>query len=419
VVFVVVSTAYNVRVPLYEAPDEAAHARYVESIVSDGELPRFETHDEYESWQPPLFYAAGAGALLLLQLDSPPELAWNPRFPLQKNNYIHTDDEEWPYSGPVLSAHVLRGVSMLFGAGTVIFIYLTALLVFPGRRLLAFAAAATAALLPQFAFISSTVSNDAASFFCAAAVVYFGLRHLREGRDFWLLFAVLALGLGLLSKTTVWIAGIVPFVSVFYHSRGVGHIGVRLVMLLMIPPVVAGWFYIRSVALWGEPFPGYLMFWMEPRPIWDSYYSTIFLQDLSRSFWYVGGAFNVKLDPLVYDILSGTFVLAIAGLIVSFASSRFNVDEKRAVLVLTALPLLALGTVLYFSITQDFQTQARYLFVAMPAFAILLPLGVGALFTRESVRDHASMLALPAILLVTNIWILADTLPATYGLATL
>jgi hypothetical protein len=78
------------------------------------------------------------------------------------------------------------------------------------------------------------------------------------------------------------------------------------------------------------------------------------------------------------------------------------------------LPVLALATVLYFSITEDFQTQGRYLFVAMPAFAILLPLGVAALFTREQVRDHASMLALPALLLIINLALITMTLPRTY-----
>jgi hypothetical protein len=50
----------------------------------------------------------------------------------------------------------------------------------------------------------------------------------------------------------------------------------------------------------------------------------------------------------------------------------------------------------------------------MPAFAILLPLGIGALLTREGVRDHPSMLALPVLLIVINVGVLAHTLPATY-----
>src|SRR5919109_3160831 len=184
--FIALSTGYNIRVPLYEAPDEIVHARYVRTIAEEGELPRLSSPDEYESWQPPLFYAVGAAALKLFRLDSPPELPmnpkfeWNPDLPGQRSKFLHTSQEDYPYSEPALAVHVLRGIGTLFGAGTVLLIYLTALLVFPNQRLLAFAPGATASLIPQFAFISATVSNDPPAFFFAAATVYFGLRYLRK-----------------------------------------------------------------------------------------------------------------------------------------------------------------------------------------------------------------------------------------------
>jgi hypothetical protein len=412
--FAIISTAYNLGVPLYEAPDEAAHARYVQSIASEGELPRLRSAEEYESWQPPLFYAVGAAALKLLALDSPPNLEWNPGFPSQKNNYLHTSDEDWPYSEPVKAAHVLRGISMLFGAGTLVFIYLAALVIFPARRLLALSAAATAGLIPQFAFIASTISNDAASVFFAAATVYFGLRHLRDGDRMSLLAAGLMLSLGALSKLTAVVTVVVPAAAVLYHQRLSREALLQLGVLAVIPAVLAGWFYIRSLILWGDFFPSDRLPWLDPDPIWDPSYRTIFLDHLRESFWYVGGAFNVRLDPIVYNLLDFACVLAIAGLIACFITSRFSRKELRAVPLLLVLPVLALATVLYFSVTEDFQTQGRYLFVAMPAFAILLPLGIGALFTREGVRDHPVMLALPLLLIVINVGVLAKTLPATY-----
>jgi hypothetical protein len=165
VTFLIVSTIYNLKVPLYEAPDEIAHARYVRTIADDGTLPRFKSVEEYESWQPPLYYATGAAALKMLSLDTPPELEWNPNFYAigDPKNFVHTSDEYFPYSEPVLGVHILRGVNTLFSVGTIIFIYFTAILVFPHRRLLAFTAAATASSLRLFRPRSATTPPRSSS----------------------------------------------------------------------------------------------------------------------------------------------------------------------------------------------------------------------------------------------------------------
>jgi 4-amino-4-deoxy-L-arabinose transferase-like glycosyltransferase len=414
VTFLAISTVYNVRVPLYEAPDEAAHARYVKSLAEDGKLPRFRSIPEYESWQPPLYYAVAAATIKALALESPPELAWNPNFPASLQNYIHTPEEAYPYSEPVLAVHSVRGLSTLFSAGTIIFICLTALVIFPERRLLAMSAAATASLVPQFAFISSTVSNDAASFFFAAAVVYFALRYWKDGVSLWLILASVAVGLGALTKLSTVIVGVVPIAAVVCQSKSQREKVARLALLAFVPLAIAGWFYVRSLIIWGAIFPDHLFWALNPLPIWDPHYRRIFLEDLRDSFWYIGGAANVRLSPIIHDALDVISVLALAGVIVSFVSSRLAGFEKRAVLLLSTLPVLALGMILYFSVAYDFQTQGRYLFVAMPAFAILLPLGLSGLFSAERDRDHPVVLALPALLLLLNLWIVAVILPRHY-----
>jgi hypothetical protein len=68
---------------------------------------------------------------------------------------------------------------------------------------------------------------------------------------------------------------------------------------------------------------------------------------------------------------------------------------------------------LYFSMTQAYVNQGRYLFVAMPAFAIMLPLGLSTLFSRQG-KDSAVMLGLPALLLALNLGIFTTILPGEY-----
>ncbi|MGH9194220.1 MAG: hypothetical protein ACRD1T_00590 [Acidimicrobiia bacterium] len=70
--------------------------------------------------------------------------------------------------------------------------------------------------------------------------------------------------------------------------------------------------------------------------------------------------------------------------------------------------------ILYFSATADFQPQGRYLFVAHPALAIFMPLGLSALVSRDRNRDHSIMLCLPALLLAVNVYIFTVVLPRAY-----
>jgi hypothetical protein len=416
VTFLIVSTIYNLKVPLYEAPDEIAHARYVRTIADDGTLPRFKSVEEYESWQPPLYYATGAAALKMLSLDTPPELEWNPNFYAigDPKNFVHTSDEYFPYSEPVLGVHILRGVNTLFSVGTIIFIYFTAILVFPHRRLLAFTAAATASLIPQFAFISSTVSNDPASFFFASGTVYFGLRYLREASMATLLLAALAISLGALTKISTLVLGVVPLAAVLMQPIDWQRKIPLVALLVLFPLVIAGWFYLRSLIIWGAVYPDDLFWPLKPTPIWDARYREHFLQPLRESFWYAGGPANIRLSKIIYDVLDVASVLAVAGLIVTFVSSRMTNFEKRGLVLLSILPLLAVAMLLYFGVEHDFVDQGRYLMVAIPAFAILLPLGLGALFSRDRTRDHAAMLVLPALLLAINAYIFTQTLPEYY-----
>ena len=119
-------------------------------------------------------------------------------------------------------------------------------------------------------------------------------------------------------------------------------------------------------------------------------------------------------SPIVYDALDVLSVLAIGGVITGFVAAGYSRLQRWGLLLLSALPVLALLSVVYFSVVFATQDQGRYLFVAMPAFAILLPLGLSALLSRDGERDHPVMLALPALLLAINISIFTITLPRYY-----
>jgi hypothetical protein len=414
--FGLVSTGYNLRVPLYESPDEHAHARYVEVLVESGRLPEFDSRDEYESWQAPLYYALGAGAIKSLGMDPPAALPENPRYPGETQARIHSLDESFPYDGPVMSVHLLRAISGLFGAGAIAFIYATALLLFPERKLLSLTMAATAGLVPQFAFINGSVSNDGASVFFSAATVYFGIRYLRDYRFVSLLMAAIALSLGGLTKSTALIAGVVPLGALVLSPIPLAQKGRGAAVLCLLPLVIAGWFYARSFIIWGAIYPEdpFLPTPLDPRAIWDPVYRNVFFRALRESYWYWGGWLTVRVSQIVYDLLDIISVLGLAGVIVTFVSGRLSSFQRRALLLLALLSILALTGILYFSVTVGFQPQGRYLFVAQPGLAILMMLGLSALFSRNWERDHPIIVCIPALLLAINLHILAVVLPRAY-----
>ena len=414
--FVVISTAYNFVVPLYEAPDEYAHGLYVRTLAEEGKLPGFKRVEEYESWQPPLYYALGAGMLRLLALEPPVIAQRNPEFPAQSAHETIAADTDFPYKGPVLSVHLLRGLSTLFGAGTILFVYLTALCLFPGRRLLAWCAAAVAGLVPQFAFISASMSNDAAAGFFAAATAYCGIRYYTNAEFQWLLVSAAALSLGGLTKSTALVAGIIPFMAVAFSNLPLEHKVRHASVLTLFPLVFAGWFYARSVIIWGAIYPKELF---EPgvnesRPIWDAVYRTIFVPSLRDSYWYWGGWFNVRMSQIVYDVLNLIAGLALAGVVVSFVKGKLSRSEGAGLLMLGSALALAFIGVIYVSWNISFQPQGRFLFVGQTAVAILLPFGLGALFSRNRLQDHPALVGLPLLLLAVNVYILAVVIPRAY-----
>src|SRR5690606_5645384 len=138
-------------------------------IAREGRLPA--TSDPglmaQESAQPPLYYVLAAFLVRASggSADSP-ELWGNPQGdpadprgesliapPLNVNVFIHGPAESWPWRGYVLSAHLARALSAVFGLGTLLCLYGAARTVWPDRPERALLAVGLVAFLPQFAFI--------------------------------------------------------------------------------------------------------------------------------------------------------------------------------------------------------------------------------------------------------------------------
>ncbi len=68
-VYMALSTVYNVVIPVGEAPDEPSHVDYVQTVLRTGQLPTIpkgSARYSYEAEQPPLYYLLQAAWIGIL-----------------------------------------------------------------------------------------------------------------------------------------------------------------------------------------------------------------------------------------------------------------------------------------------------------------------------------------------------------------
>jgi 4-amino-4-deoxy-L-arabinose transferase-like glycosyltransferase len=421
--YIATATSYSFAVPVWETPDEPAHFAYIHHIRTQGGPPvqSFEQgKNEVETGHhPPFYYYLGAIVTLPFDISDFSWIKTNPYFSFSNvdggvNRFDH-EGETQLYPNTVIAVHFVRLLSVLFGSGTLICIYLAALLIFGGKSwqwaqngvLPALLATVLVALLPQFAFISGAVNNDNAVIFFCTLITLMGLKLIlppptpqstffKPDKKILLFFAGLglAVGLGLLSKYNT--AAFIPLVGLALligaRRRGSwaffwwGSIVSGAACI-----AVAGWWFVRAQFLYGDPL-GWEMWRSSFRSVDQSANFQLTGEFLGHvwerwfnSFWGYFGWFNLPLDGEIYKwfgrlcllgVVSfvGLSLLALFGRSIRLRGADFSTDGQFW------LGMLFLGLTVVVTVTVAFNyaatfgdagTQGRYLFTALPAFGII------------------------------------------------
>jgi hypothetical protein len=193
--YALLALALVARVPLAQAPDEAAHWQYIEHIAARRALPVFEgaipPAPGYEFHQPPLYYLLAAPA--------------------------------WAATDAGVQNYTARLVSLVCGAGAVWLVFAGASALFqaaPNGARIARRAGLLAAVWPVHVATGASSNNDAlAALICAAlfwrlALLSGRAPSLRDGA--WI--GALG-GLGLLSKSTTLSVFVVVMAALWHLSR--------------------------------------------------------------------------------------------------------------------------------------------------------------------------------------------------------
>jgi hypothetical protein len=238
------------------------HYEYVRYLAEGHGLPVSDLETEMpwhqEGSQPPLYYLLGAAITFWIDTaDAPSVIRYNPHAvvgvadaPDNKNMMVHTAPEAFPYRGTVLAAHLVRLLSVLTGAATVVGTYVLALSACPESRGKAAIAAVILAFNPQFILISASVNNDnlVTLLGCLGILV---LVHLwQEGVK---VGGVALLGViaGLVSITKLNGLVLLPFmalvlVAAAWQSRSLRSVVAWGVVTALPALVIGGWWYWRN-----------------------------------------------------------------------------------------------------------------------------------------------------------------------------
>jgi 4-amino-4-deoxy-L-arabinose transferase-like glycosyltransferase len=393
IAFVVLALIYSLTVPLFEGPDEIWHYAFANHLASGGGLPVFEVTQPAtflrNGAHPPLYYALVAALIAPIdRADFPVDYRFNLASPkitpggsgTSPNLLIHTVREDFPFRNTALAGHLARLVSIALGALTVVGVFCVARRLLRDDRLALFSAAFVA-FIPQFVYGAALVNNDALAACAATWLLYALLGLMNDGR--WALLSGVLLGITLLSKIGMIAVLPIPALALlltWWRSRTTHHASrftfyvSRGLLIYLIAALVAGWWYARNFALYGDP-----LMWREwqvltgtgrvpPTPI-------DFLRDMIGFFGLFWADFSLRVDRMLWPIFGLIVIAAVVGLIRRAVKRQWPALDWYGLLVgLIWLGLLTATAVRYsFNI---YDIHGRLLYPALSVIGVMLALGL-------------------------------------------
>jgi hypothetical protein len=426
--YIAAGVLYALSTPTFEASDEVWHYGFVRELA-DGrglpvQVPGVRTSYRQVGSQAPLYYAVAAvlsgwvddSDFAARYVYNPFAQAGVPGTLVNANLLRHGAEESFPWHGTTLAVYVLRGLSLLLGAGTVALVWRLALELYPQRAGLALLAAALAAFNPMFLFISASVNNDNAVWFVTTALLVLLARPARAevgGRAGVGVLSTAALphtlgvgcGIAILCKLSGLV--LVPVVAVFFgwralRSRKWAEQVRSAVLFALWIAAIAGWWFYRNWALYNEVLGEQMMQTMLGA---QSVRAGSALEVLAEfqgwwfSLWGVFGAFSVLPGRWVYAVFTGAVLLAVGGGVRAIIEVRGQPGRDPAQYAPHAFAVLFLmltvGGVIYRSWTQ-YAFQGRLVLGAIGVIALLLAAGIIKLagWQHERLLARAATLAL-------------------------
>jgi 4-amino-4-deoxy-L-arabinose transferase-like glycosyltransferase len=422
-----IGSAYAINTPDWQAPDEPAHYNYIKTIVEQHALPILQPGDydqayneqftrtpkntrsmsidplRYENYAPPLYYLLAAP--------------------------IYSLADGWATS--------IRFFSLILGAILIVVAYRIAAELFPSTLQIALGTAAFVAFVPQHLAMMASVNNDSLAELLLALIVLQTIRLFRSDPPSQRSLIILGftLGLGLLTKTTVYYTALpIVLLALILRARQ-SALRVSQFALVLVPALTLGalW-WIRNLGVYGgfdvlgQARHNAVVVGQPTTLQWINDYGLGGL--LSRgltttfhSFWGQFGWMAVPMPDSTYLMVGLLSLAAFVGWVWWLVDNRSQEPECRIqkrrpslpAILLTLLVALACIGLIYYNFT-FVQFQGRYLFPALIPIGLVFALGLDHLLgkikivllrlTSHSKRDltpwfdEAQLLAFAAIFIL-------------------
>lgn len=391
--YLLLAFCYFVTVPPLEGFDASAHMNAANYLRKEQRLPLFDRATGEFSYeliaQPPLYHALAALATGWLPYDSADQYVRD-----SANRYFPELSHRQSIDLPTVPQSVkwalllARLVSLVGGLCTVAASWLWVHTLLPAERWLPTAVAATVGLNPLFLFISTSITNDAWAAAGTVGVIWLVTAMAARGETRlmrWLLVGMVA-GLAVLIKYSVpLLAGPALLILLYYrHKWSLVDLGKIAAMLLIGAVLTAGFWYGRSLLLYGSIIPletmsEALITLLRPTlmpltEVWE------ILPFLFYSYW---GLFVATFAPAPFlRLLYWLVMIALIGLPIALYKGRGTVVVPLIWLALTWFALNLISMVNYMRLI-SYGEQARFLLPAAPATGLLLVLGCQAWLPRR------------------------------------
>ncbi|MCY3782130.1 MAG: glycosyltransferase family 39 protein [Chloroflexi bacterium] len=397
--YAVFGLVYLPSTPVFEANDELWHFGYIQHIRETGNLPvqvfdGVDTPYQQHGSQPPLYYLIASLLTSPLSIDDVESYRLlNPHVTSDKpdsfgnKNLTLRDMSQSMIHGAGLVIVFLRAFGLALGAGTIVFVYRIGELISPQRPTVAFVAAAITGLNPMFIFVSASVNNDTLAMVLNGALILLLLRTLRDGfrMRYTLVIALLFALTSLTKLTSLILLPVLLSAALFVQRKTRNRRGMLAFVYLLALSwlLIAGWWYLRNLQLYGEPFGIIMMSNIAgPRGVtFDLVDLFADFQLFRMSYWGLFGALNIQLTSVFYVLLDLMTFLSIVGLVFlilqllaisDFAYARYEL--AHLVTLLSAFLITGLGVIIWSTMTRA--AEGRIVFPLIAVTSPLLAVGL-------------------------------------------
>lgn len=413
--FLILTTLYSLTAPAFEGPDEQFHYKYSKDI-SEGKIPEagFLFHA-------PLYYSIIAAFLTFVEHPDEVEIEVNPNFRQDKNRFVHSLEENFPFQGTSSAVHSLRFFSIFCGLITLIFIYKISQLIFPSRNWLPNFVVVIVAFTPKFAWINSVLNNDVLVFLFSTIAIFFLVKFVHSKSTKHLFLLGIFTGLAILSKSNGMIIFPIVILTMIYltYSKQIQKkfLSKNIIFYTIFTLISGGWYTILKFILKYNPENLHL------KGLWFSFTSgsgesiselefSHFIDVITNwqyiqfrvidMIWSNLGWHVIDADGTLMGIAQIILIVSLIGLFLVFVRkntiSNITIEKNHAFILFSLSSIMLAAMLFYMTLGERVSGDIRYTFPVIAAYGILFSVGYYALIDKGKLRY---LLFLPIFILIS------------------